>query len=98
MIEKLITASLDQTLGKSPKPEKHPFDIGTKFQLNDQVWIVKKAWVDNGSQFRLIQSQTSGDENYLQLHTLQKDADSPDFVFLEPTPTDLAMLKAMRRD
>ena len=82
---------------KPPKPLKHPFDVGTKFMFNEQTWMVKRAWVDNGAQFRHVQSSTSGEENFVQLHTLQKDSQSDEFIFLEATKMELLMLKHQKR-
>ena len=55
---------------------------------------MKRAWFDGGEEFRFIQSTTTGEENYIPLHVLQKDTESPDFVPLELTERERLMLKA----
>lgn len=90
------TASIEQIMGDAPPTPKPQFKVGTKFILNDKTWIVQRAWQDTGTQMRHVQSNY-GDEEVMELHVLQKDAETPGFTFADMTETERLMLKAKRK-
>lgn len=85
-IEKVGTNS-----GENMAQDKFP--KGTKYAFNDHIWFVIKAWVDSSTETRLIESQT-GEQQIVSLVTLQRDAASNGFMFLEPTEFEKLKIKA----
>jgi len=95
-IQSLASKSVEQIVGTTPQYSKHAFPVGAKYVFNEQTYFVKKAWIDNGTQFRMVQNQMNGDEQYMELHTLQRDSESPTFLFQELTEKELLMIKAQQ--
>lgn len=90
-IESLAQKSVEQIVGEAPMPRKAEFNVGDRFLFHEKVWTVQRAWQESGSQHRHIMSN-HGDEEVLQLFTLQGDAETPGFAWVDEPLTKMEQL------
>jgi predicted type IV restriction endonuclease len=94
MRKQIKMASVEQILGETDVEKKPQFEVGTKFYLNGKSWIVIEARKEAGAEHRRLLSNF-GDEQIVELHTLLKDRETPDFTFADLTENEKLFLKSM---
>jgi hypothetical protein len=80
---------------KNNQIDNSRFTLGVKFLDAGQTWLVTKEFQDSGCDFRRV-TGSDGTDRIMELWMLQYDSDQPGFMFLEATPSEIAMAKARK--